>query len=65
MRNRDLTGTENWRGEEEKVGLLANFDTIFNWWKNCFSQQLNVRWISGVRHMEMHTAEALVAEPSP
>jgi hypothetical protein len=37
---------------------------ILKRWKNYFSQQLNVRRISDVRQVEMHTAQPLVSEPN-
>jgi hypothetical protein len=36
-----------------------------NWWKNNFSQFLNVHKVSDVRQIEIHTAEPLVNDPSP
>jgi hypothetical protein len=45
--------------------LLADSHNIFNRWKKCFSQLLNVRRISHVRHIETHTAEPLVPDPNP
>jgi hypothetical protein len=35
------------------------------YWKNYFSQLLNVHRASDVRQIEIHTAEALVPDPSP
>jgi hypothetical protein len=37
---------------------------ILNGWKNYFSQLLSARRVSGVRQIEIHTAEPLVSEPS-
>jgi hypothetical protein len=35
-----------------------------NWWKNCFSQLLNLHRVSDVRQIEIHTTEPLVCDPS-
>jgi hypothetical protein len=43
--------------------LLAD-SHIFNMWKNCFSQLLNVHSVSSVRQIDIHTAEPLVFGPS-
>jgi hypothetical protein len=34
-------------------------------WKNHLSELLIVHWVSDVRHIEIHTAELLVPDPSP
>ena len=34
------------------------------WWRNYFSQLLNVHGVKDVRQTEIHTAEPLVPEPS-
>jgi hypothetical protein len=36
-------------------------DSILNRWQDYFSQLLN----SDIRHIEMHTAETLIIDPSP
>jgi hypothetical protein len=40
--------------------LLADSDIILNRWKNYFPHLLNVHNVSDIRHIEIHTAEALV-----
>jgi hypothetical protein len=45
--------------KNESGDLLADYDNIFNRWKNYFSQVLNVR----IRQIEVHTAEPLVHGP--
>jgi hypothetical protein len=40
--------------------LLADSDNILNRWKNYFSHLLNVRNVSDVRQIEVHTPEPLV-----
>jgi hypothetical protein len=45
------------------ICLLADSNTILNRWKSYFSQLLNVRNVSDVRQIEIHTAEPL--EPGP
>jgi hypothetical protein len=45
--------------KDESGDLVADFDIIFNRWKNYFSQLLNVR----TRQIEMHAAEPLVRGP--
>jgi hypothetical protein len=47
------------------VHLLADSHNIFNRWKNCFSQLLNVHCVSNVRGLEIHTTEPLVPYASP
>jgi hypothetical protein len=51
--------------KDENGDLLADSHNIFNMWKNCFSQLLNVHRVSDVRQTEIHTAEPLVPDPSP
>jgi hypothetical protein len=50
--------------KDERGDLLADPHKIFNRWKNCFCQLLNVHGEGGVRQTEMHTAEPFVPEPS-
>jgi hypothetical protein len=50
--------------KDENGDLLAD-PHILNRWKNYFSQLLNVQRVSGVRQIEIHTAEPLVPDPSP
>jgi hypothetical protein len=50
--------------KDEIGGLLADSHSIFYRWKNYFSQLLNVHNVSGVRQIEVHTAEPLVPGPS-
>jgi hypothetical protein len=44
---------------DENGDLLADSDNIFNRWKNCYSQLLNVH----IRQIEIHKAEPLVHGP--
>jgi hypothetical protein len=50
--------------KDENGDLLPDSHNIFNRWKNYFSQLLNVRNVSDVRQIEVHTAEPLVPGPS-
>jgi hypothetical protein len=50
--------------KDENGDLLAHAH-IFNGWKNCFFQLLNVHRVSDVTQTEIHTAEPLVPDPSP
>jgi hypothetical protein len=50
--------------KDENGDLLADSYNILNRWKNYFSQLLNVRNVTDVRQMEVHTAEPLVPVPS-
>jgi hypothetical protein len=49
--------------KNENGDLLAD-SHILNWRKKCFSQLLNVHWVSDVRQIEIHKAELLVPDPS-
>jgi hypothetical protein len=49
--------------EDENGDLLADSYNIFNRWKNCFSQLLNVNNVSDVTQIEVHAAEPLVSGP--
>jgi hypothetical protein len=40
--------------KDEKGDLLADSHNILNWWKNYFSQLLNVHRISDVRQIEIY-----------
>jgi hypothetical protein len=51
--------------KDENGNLLADSHNILNRWKNCFSQLLNVYSVSEVKHIELHTAELLLPDPSP
>jgi hypothetical protein len=51
--------------KEENDDLLTDSHNILNSWKNYSSQLLNVRRVSDVRQVEIHTAELLVPDPSP
>jgi hypothetical protein len=51
--------------KDDNTDLLAKFRDILNRWKNYFSQLLNVQMVSDVGHIEIHTAEPLVSDPSP
>jgi hypothetical protein len=50
--------------KDEYGDLLADSHSILNRRKNYFSQLLNVRNVSDVRQVEVHTAEPLVPGPS-
>jgi hypothetical protein len=44
-------------------GLVADFHSNLNRWKNYFCQLLNVHGDNDVRQSEIHTAEPLILEP--
>jgi hypothetical protein len=44
--------------------LLADPQTVLKRWKIFFNQVLNVHGVHDVRQMYIHTAEALIPEPS-
>jgi hypothetical protein len=46
--------------KDENGDLFADSHNILNRWKNYFSQLLNVRNVSDVGQIEVHTAETLV-----
>jgi hypothetical protein len=50
--------------KDENGDLLADSHNILNRWKNYFSQLLNLHNVSGVRQIEVHTAEPLLPGPS-
>jgi hypothetical protein len=50
--------------KDDDGDLLADSHNILNTWKNYFPQCLNVRNVSDVRQIEIHTAESLVPGPS-
>jgi hypothetical protein len=50
--------------KDENGDLSADSHSIFNRWKNYFSQQFIARRFSDVRQMGVPTAESLVHEPS-
>jgi hypothetical protein len=43
--------------KDENCDLLADSYSILNWWKNYFSQLLNVHRVSDVRQIEIYTAD--------
>jgi hypothetical protein len=51
--------------KDKNDDLIADSCNILNRWKNNFSQLLNVRRVSDVRQIEIHTAEPVVPDPSP
>jgi hypothetical protein len=51
--------------KHENGDLLADSYNILNWWKNYYSQLLNVCRVTDIRQIEIHTAEPLVPDPSP
>jgi hypothetical protein len=46
--------------KDENGDMLTDSHNVLNMWKNYFSQLLNVRNVSDVRQIEVHTAEPLV-----
>jgi hypothetical protein len=50
--------------KDESGDLLADSHSILNRWKNYFSQLLNVRNISDIRQIEVHTAGPLLPGPT-
>jgi sulfatase maturation enzyme AslB (radical SAM superfamily) len=51
--------------KDDNGNLLADFPNILNRWMNYLSRILKIYSVYDVRHMEMHTAEQLVPNPSP
>ena len=49
---------------ELKGDLVTDSHSTFAWWRNHFSQLLNVHGFSEVRQAEIHTADPLVPELS-
>jgi hypothetical protein len=47
----------------EKGDLVTDSHSIWAWWRNHFSQLLNVRGVNDVRETVIHTAEPLVPQP--
>jgi len=52
------------RVKDEKRDLVADPHSIFAWWRNCFSQLMNVHGFNDIKQKEIHTAEPLVPESS-
>ena len=50
--------------KDEKVDLVADSHSTVARWRNYFSQLFNVHGVKDVGQTEIHTAEALVPEPS-
>jgi hypothetical protein len=50
--------------KDENGDLFADSHSVFNRWKNYFSQLLNVHNVSDVRQIEVHSAEPIVPGPS-
>ena len=50
--------------KDDKGDLVADSHSILAWWKNTFSQILNVYGVNDVRQTEIHTAEPIVPKPS-
>jgi hypothetical protein len=44
--------------------MVADSHSILAWWRNYFSQLLNVHGINGIRQAEIHAAERLVTNAS-
>jgi hypothetical protein len=49
---------------DKKDVLVTDSHSILVWWRNHFSQLLNVRGVNDFRQTEIHTAEPLAPEPS-
>ena len=49
---------------DKKGNLVTNSHSILVWWRKHFSQIFNVYEVSDVRHIEIHSAETQVSEPS-
>ena len=50
--------------KDEKGYVVTDYHSILAWWRNHFFQLLKVHGVNDVRHMEIHTSEPLVPEPS-
>jgi hypothetical protein len=50
--------------KDEKVNLLADPQSVLNWWKSFFNQVLNVHGFEDIRLTGVHTPELLVLESS-
>ena len=50
--------------KDEKSDLVAASHSILSWWRNYFSQLLNIHGFNDVTQTEIHTTEPLVREPS-
>jgi hypothetical protein len=50
--------------EDENGNLVTNPHSVLNRWNNFFNQVLNVHWVHDVKHIDIHTAQPLVPEPS-
>ena len=44
--------------------MVTDSYSILVWWRNYFSQLVNVHEVSDTRQIEIHTEEPLVPEPS-
>jgi hypothetical protein len=51
--------------KDENGDLLTDSHSIFNRWKNYFSQFSNAHRVNDVRQIEIHTAKPLVPDASP
>jgi hypothetical protein len=51
--------------KDENRDLLADSHTIFNIWKNYFSQLLNMSSVSDFRQIKRHTASPLLPNSRP
>jgi hypothetical protein len=47
---------------DEKGHLVTDSHSVFNKWRNHFSQLFNIHGVSDVRQTEMYTSEPLVPE---
>ena len=50
--------------KDEKCDLVADSYSIVARWRNYFSQLLNVQWVNDIKHIDIHTTEPLVPQPS-
>jgi len=50
--------------QNDEGGVVTDSESILARWRSYFSQLLNVHVVNDVRHIEIHTAEPLVPEPS-
>jgi hypothetical protein len=49
--------------KDEDDNMLADLQSVFNRWKNFFSQVLKVYGVHNIRQKDIQTAEPLVPEP--
>lgn len=49
--------------KDQKGDVLADSPSMFNGWKNCICQLMNVHGVNNVKQTKIHTAELLVHKP--